>query len=272
MTTRDAPRPEEWTVEQLAHAHELPVSTIRLYQTRGLLPAPRREGRIALYGPEHRGRLRLIAQLQDRGFSLASIKELVDGMDTGQSLQAVLGLGGTSGTWLREEPARLTLAELVARLPGVDPTPELVQRVNQLGLITLESDGTVTVDSPAFLDIGSQLVKMGVPGDTVLDEYEHLRTRTDDIAGQFTEIFRRYFWSAFEADGLPADRIPEVTRALEQLGPLAEAVVTVALRHSLQAAAEAFLSEQAARLDIDLPRPGSSATTLGPDDDERTQT
>lgn len=258
MTT-DA-RTDEWTVEQLARDHDLPVSTVRLYQTRGLLPAPRREGRVAFYGPEHRRRLRLIAQLQERGFSLASIKELVDGLDAGQSLQAVLGLGSNTGTWLREESATLTLAELVEWLPGVEPTPELVQRVSELDLITLDTDGTVTVDSPAFLDIGSQLVNMGVPGDTVLDEYEHLRTLTDDIAGRFTDIFRRYFWDAFEADGLPPERIPDVTQALEQLGPLAEAVVTVALRHSLQDAAEAFLGEQAARLDLDLPRPGASST------------
>ena len=44
------------------------------------------------------------------------------------------------------------------------------------------ADGTVTVDSPAFLDIGSRLIAMGVPGDTVLDEYEHLRGLTDDWA------------------------------------------------------------------------------------------
>jgi DNA-binding transcriptional MerR regulator len=260
VTRPDDDRTVEWTVEQLARDHDLPVSTIRLYQTRGLLPPPRREGRIAFYGPEHRRRLRLIAQLQERGFSLASIRELVDGMDAGQSLQAVLGLGSTAGTWLREESAQLTLAELVEHLPGVEPSPELIQRVSELGLITLDSDGTVTVDSPAFLDIGSQLVTMGVPGDTVLDEYEHLRTLTDDIAGRFTDIFRRYYWDAFEAQGLPADRIVEVTQALEQLGPLAEAVVTVALRHSLQDAAETFLGEQAARLDLDLPRPGTSPT------------
>jgi hypothetical protein len=172
----------------------------------------------------------------------------------------VLGLGATTGTWLREEPAKLTLRELVEHLPGVEPSPELIHRVTELGLITLDSDGSITVDSPAFLDIGSQLVTMGVPSETVLDEYEHLRTLTDDVAGRFTDIFRRYFWDAFEAQGLPADRIADVTQSLEQLGPLAEAVVTVALRHSLQDAAEEFLGDQAARLDLDLPRPGTSPT------------
>jgi len=258
---------DEWTVDQLAHDHDLPVSTVRLYQTRGLLPPPRREGRVAYYGDDHHQRLRLIAQLQDRGFSLAAIKELLDGMAAGQSLPVVLGLGDASSTWLREHPTTLTLSELIEHLPGVEPTPEMIERVARLGLIELAADGNVTIDSPAFLDIGSRLVKMGVPGETVLDEYEHLRGLTDDIAGRFTEIFRRYFWESFEADGLPAARIPELARTLEQLGPLADAVVTVALRHSLQASAEAFLDEQAERLDIEIPRPGS--TTTPPDNRQR---
>jgi len=256
VTGPDDARPEAWTVEQLAHDHGLPVSTVRLYQTRGLLPPPRREGRVAFYGADHHRRLRFIAQLQERGFSLAAIKELLDGMDAGQSLQAVLGLGGTANTWLPEAPAKMTLPELAVHLPGVEPTPELIERVTELGLISLDADG-VTIESPSFLGIGSELVAMGIPGDTVLDEYEHLRTLTDDIAGRFTDLFRRHFWQAFEDDGLPADRIVEVTGTLERLGPLAEAVVTVALRHSLQGAAGAFLDEQADRLDLDLPHPGS---------------
>jgi DNA-binding transcriptional MerR regulator len=247
------------TVDELAHAHGLPVSTVRLYQTRGLLPPPRREGRVAYYGDEHRRRLRLITELQDRGFSLAAIKELVDGMAAGQSLQAVLGLGDAPSTWLPEEATSFTLAELVEQLPGLAPSPAMVERVVSLGLVQLSDDGTVLVESPAFLDIGRRLMQMGLPGETVLDEYEHLRTLTDDIAQRFTDVFRRHFWESFEAEGLPAGRIPELVSSLEQLGPLAEAVVTVALRRSLQAAAESFLDEQdpttgrrAARLIVDL--------------------
>lgn len=257
-------RAEEWTVDQLAHAHDLPVSTVRLYQTRGLLPPPRREGRVAYYGDDHRQRLRLIAQLQERGFSLAAIKELLDGMAAGQSLPVVLGLGDAASTWVPETPTTLTLSELLERLPGVEPTPALIDRVARLGLIELAADGNVTVDSPAFLDIGSRLVTLGVPGETVLDEYEHLQALTDDVAGRFTELFRRYLWEAFEAEGLPAARIPELAQVLEELGPLAEAVVTVALRHSLRAAAASFVDEQAERLGIELPRPGPAA--VAPDD------
>ena len=252
----DPDRATEQTVDELAHEHGLPVSTVRLYQSRGLLPPPRKQGRVAYYGEEHRQRLRLITELQERGFSLAAIKELADGISEGRSLAAVLGLGDQPSTWSVEAPRTVTLAELLEALPGVEPTPELLQRVVELGLVDLHDDGTVQVASPSFLDIGSRLVQMGVPGDTVLDEYEVLRAQTDLIAERFTTLFRERFWDDFEADGLPAERLGELVGTLEQLGPLAEAVVTVALRQSLQAAADRFLAEQAERLGIELPRPG----------------
>jgi DNA-binding transcriptional MerR regulator len=248
---------ESWTVDQLARDHELPVSTVRLYQSRGLLPAPRKVGRVGFYGPDHRQRLRLIGELQERGFSLAAIKELLDGMAEGRSLAAVLRHGEATGTWVPEAPERLSLQELMDRLPDVEPTPELLGRITDLGLVSFTDDGSVIVNSPAFLDIGGALMKMGVSTDAVLDEYEHLRGLTDDVATRFTDVFLRFFWEQFEADGLPADRLSELVGSLEQLGPLAESVVTVALRHSLQQAAEKFIDEQADRLGIEIPRPGA---------------
>lgn len=244
------------TVEELAREHGMPVSTVRLYQTRGLLPPPRRQGRVAFYGEPHRGRLRLITQLQERGFSLAAIKELLDGITEGRSLQAVLGLGGEAPTWVTGQPATLTLDDLRKHLPGVEPTPELVERVVRLGLMRLEADGRITVDDAAFLDIGSRLIEMGVPGDVVLDEYEHLHGLTDEIAHRFTEVFRRWFWEGFAADDMPAERVPELAHRLAELSSLAERVVTVALRHSLLHAADQFADEQADRHGITLPRPG----------------
>jgi len=66
------------TIDELARDFALPVSTLRMYQHRGLLPAPERRGRVAYYGDDHADRLRMLIALQERGFSLAAIKELLD--------------------------------------------------------------------------------------------------------------------------------------------------------------------------------------------------
>jgi DNA-binding transcriptional MerR regulator len=50
---------------------------VRAYQSRGLLPPPRRDGRTATYGPEHVSRLRLVRALHHHGLSLRVIGDLV---------------------------------------------------------------------------------------------------------------------------------------------------------------------------------------------------
>ncbi len=260
LTSTDVINGAEITVEQLAEAADLPVSTIRMYQNRGLLPPPTKRGRVAYYGRQHVGRLNLVARLQDRGFSLAGIKELIDGMESGESLRAVLGLSDTPSTWTPEEPETLALPELAGFLPQVDFTPEMVKRIVDLGLVEFTGGIDVTVRSPSFLRVGSELAALGVPPSVILDQYELLRDDAERIAGRFTDVFRTYMWLPFVEAGMPADQLTDVINGLEKLGPLAEGVVVMSLRHALQDLAETFIEAEADRLDIDIPRPGAGAT------------
>jgi DNA-binding transcriptional MerR regulator len=68
----------EYRVEQLATAAGIPIDTLRFYQARGLLPPPRRQGRIALYDEDHLERLRRIRELKRQDFSLAQIQKILD--------------------------------------------------------------------------------------------------------------------------------------------------------------------------------------------------
>ncbi|HWW44658.1 MAG TPA: helix-turn-helix domain-containing protein, partial [Acidimicrobiia bacterium] len=63
----------EYRVEELAAAANVSVEVLRSYQSKGLLPPPRHEGREARYGPHHLERLRRILDLKDRGYSLKAI-------------------------------------------------------------------------------------------------------------------------------------------------------------------------------------------------------
>ena len=87
---------EQYTVDELARAAGTMTTTVRMYQARGLLDRPVKRGRVAFYGPAHLQRLRLIADLQRRGHSLAGIKELMDNADRGTALPELLGLQGWS--------------------------------------------------------------------------------------------------------------------------------------------------------------------------------
>ena len=71
----------DYRVEEVAARAGLRVDTIRFYQFRGLLPRPRREGRVAFYDDAHLERLRRIRELVEQGFTLAQIKRLLERQD-----------------------------------------------------------------------------------------------------------------------------------------------------------------------------------------------
>ena len=66
-----------YRVAELAAAAGISVELVRSYQSKGLLDGPRREGRVALYGERHLERLREIAALKEKGYSLKAIAGLV---------------------------------------------------------------------------------------------------------------------------------------------------------------------------------------------------
>jgi len=233
------------TIDELAQRSGTPTSTIRLYQSKGLLPAPRREGRVGFYGPQHLVRMRLIAQLQADGFSLAGIGRLLTAWQEGRALDEVLGLEAqVAATWGAATPLVLTPDELSSRLPEGDLSGELVQRALALGLMRIEGD-VIVFDDPTFLDIGSELAELGVPADEILDEFELLKEQMDEVAERFARLFREHVWSAFVERGLPGGELPDLLINLQHLSQLAEAIVASSMKVSLKRAADRFLAEEA---------------------------
>jgi DNA-binding transcriptional MerR regulator len=170
------------TVDELAQRARLPVRTIREYQTLRLLPAPRRQGRIGVYGQAHLDRLATIGRLQRRGYSLAAIKDLLDAGDAG-GLAAVLGVElGVAA--LDEIPLRLTRAQLNSRVPGLSAAT--LERARAVGLIQPDGAQHVLVRSPALLALVAHAAGAGLPADGVLDLIGSLRTGLGELAESVT--------------------------------------------------------------------------------------
>src|SRR6478609_3378878 len=77
---REDERPRAYRVAELAEAAGVSVRTVRFYRERRLLQPPRKEGRIAWYGEEHLARLRLIAELLERGVAQGYVTVHPDGI------------------------------------------------------------------------------------------------------------------------------------------------------------------------------------------------
>lgn len=237
------------TIEELANQAGTATTTVRMYQSKGLLPPPQRRGRIGYYGQGHLARLRLIAQLQEQGFSLASIKQLTDAWESGRGLDDILGLEAqVAAVWAPEPPARLKLAEFKELFAGQPITPAIIRRAIHMGLVGFDGI-SVTVKSPKLLAIGLELVRAGIPVKEMMDELEALQGMADSIAERFTAVFGRNMWEPFVAAGFPADQIRPLTESLQRLSALAEAVVDTVLREALRRKAGEFLAQQAPRFD-----------------------
>ncbi len=221
------------SIEQLAERSGATTRNIRNYQTLGLLPRPALSGRVGVYDDGHLARLRLIDQLQQHGFSLAGIGRLLAAWEEGRTLADVLGFEAVlTAPWTDEQPVVVDLAHLLAQFPEAVTDPSLSERAVAAGLLRFEGD-KVRVSSPRLVHVGAQLVRSGVPLGAILDELATLTAELDAIAARFVALFDRYQWQPFAAAGMPAERVPEVTAALERMRPLAQATVEVVLAQAM---------------------------------------
>ncbi|MDX3637975.1 MerR family transcriptional regulator [Streptomyces sp. MB09-02B] len=148
----DVPGRAVYRIDDLAHRSGATVRTIRAYQDRGLLPSPERRGRANVYSDAHLTRLRQIADLLDRGYTLASIKELLEAWDTGRGLGGVLGLAAeVEGPWTDEE-------------------------------------NLFRVPSPQELALAAELRATGVPLSAIAGHPRELRETVEHIAPHFLEF------------------------------------------------------------------------------------
>lgn len=203
-TPSTAPAQRQYRVDELAERSGTTVRNIRAYQDRGLLPPPRREGRVGLYDDGHLARLTLIAEMLDRGWTLASIGELMDAWQQGQDLGDLVGLGAAiTAPWSDEEPFTLTLDELTERFGGDLPTGGIDQ-ADELGVLELTEDGNVVVLRPQLLEAGIALYRAGIPMELVLDHASALRADMDRIAERFVDLAATELFDAVP-DPLPPE-------------------------------------------------------------------
>lgn len=233
------------TIDELARRAGTTTRNIRNYQTLGILPPPAVVGRVGYYDEGHVGRLRLIGRLQDQGFSLAGIRELVQAWEQGRSLGALLGFEQVlAAPWVDEETEELTLEQLLELFPEAATDPALGRRAVELGMIEPRGD-RFRVPSPTLLRAGAEMVAAGVPLAALHDEVELLRGEMERIAARFVDLFERYVWQPFVDAGMPSERLSQVTESLRRMRPVASTAVRSILAEALEQRSAASTAVQA---------------------------
>ncbi|HET7310477.1 MAG TPA: MerR family transcriptional regulator [Mycobacteriales bacterium] len=250
---------ELFTIEQLAARSGLTVRNIRSHVTRGLLPAPYLKGRTGYYGQEHVARLQLVTGLQQQGFNLAAIRSLVSGPAAPSAEETVAFYRTALGPWLTENP-EVWEEPALAEAFGLQPDEALLERLRTLGLLERRDDGRIQVHNPALLRVGRQLADLGYGLEDLLGVLKVLMQHSGEVAEAFVQMFMDVQWADYIEAGRPPERLPELSRLIEQLQPLASQAVVAAFQQAMTEASGRAFTRQAAELDG-----ASSDTTLWPD-------
>ncbi len=239
------PDPDEaLTIDALAQRAGTTTRNVRSLQTRGLLPPPVMVGRVGHYGAEHLERLHLVGRLQERGYSLAAIDDLLQAWSERRSVGDLLGferaIDRADGT--TESEVELGIEELIARFPEIDLT--IVQRAIELEVVI-----PVSLDPPTFrvpslrlLDIGRALVDIGVPLPVIFDQLGVLREGTAQMAKVLVAMFAEHVIAPWAAEGHPVEDVPDLLDRVRRTKPLPLAALSALMNQALEREVAAALS------------------------------
>ena len=186
----------EYRIEELARAGGVAVDTIRFYQGKGLLSAPRREGRVTWYSDEHLDRLRRIRDLQLRGFTLTVIRRFLEGELEASDEALVAAITHP------EAPETLSLEELAQRSGVAAP---LLKTLEQAGLLLPVTDDGGEPRYPAadleVLAAGMKLLEAGVPLTALMELGREHAEAVERTSRRAVELFDRHVRERIQAAG-----------------------------------------------------------------------
>jgi DNA-binding transcriptional MerR regulator len=247
-------------VEQLAATCGLSVDTVRYYQSRGLLPPPEREGRLAWYGPEHVARLTEIRSLQGKGLTLAAIRRVVSGElgPADADLAAAVavarneGVGsgpdalGRPGSGAEVEDATLDL-EAFSRASGVPAS--LIQAVEREGIrLGRHVDGgeRYTAADIEIVRTALRLLEFGLPLADLLSLARDADAAMRGLAERAVDLFDEHVRKPIRDTAGDEDRAAEqMVDAFRELLPAVTTLVSHHFRRVLLETAEDHIEEPA---------------------------
>jgi DNA-binding transcriptional MerR regulator len=229
----------EYRIDDLARLAGTTTRNVRVYRDRGLLPAPLRVGRIALYNDTHLTRLRLIISMLDRGYTIANVHEMLSAWEQGKNLGDVLGLEtALVGSWATEKPETMTTLDAEQLVAD----PKAFARLVALQLIRTDGAQT-TLLRPQLIHAFTTIRDHGISIDKLIDVHEQIVPHIDQISGILVRTGAEHVATRLApGEALPEDtEIAELITMLIRFRTQAVASVTATLTASIEATIESMV-------------------------------
>lgn len=252
----------DYRVDELARLGGVRVDTVRFYQARGLIAAPRRAGRIAFYDDRHLAQLKRIRALLERGLTLAVIKRLMD-REGGEVARDPDGALLEAVAEMADETvgARSFSRTELAREAGIpEPLLMAVQASGLLDPVEVDGEPRFGESDLEMARAGLALLGAGFPIDRLMNLAVAHAHHTNETVDAAIELFDAHVRKGDEAD--PEEVAARFRELLPQLTRLVavhfqRTLVTRALKRlerkregtALEAAREAV---ESSRLDVEV--------------------
>ncbi|GAA3717636.1 MerR family transcriptional regulator [Gordonia hankookensis] len=249
----------EYRINDLAQASGVSVRNIRVYQDRGLLPAPAIRGRTGWYSDEHLVRLNLISRMLERGYTFATISELLHAAHYGMRVEQILR-GTPKGGRFRnfKRAATITITELRKTLNATDRSIALSQK---LGL--LAKDGAhYAIRNPELLEGAETLVKAGVDIDVLLDRWVRVQDDLEDVAKSFVSIITDKYFDENLPD-LGEEQVSKMAELIQTVRPMAHEIVESTFRQALDKQISVAIGEASTYFDASTDEDPAAPDTAG---------
>jgi DNA-binding transcriptional MerR regulator len=215
----------EYRLDELASASGVSVRNIRAYRERGLLEAPRRQGRSAYYDDRHLSQLRTINELLRKGFTSAHIAEFLSSTRQGHDLADILGLQQAIFGPPRHD------AEVAVPL---DPDGDEARRLREYGLAEIV-DGRLTLVDSAIAEIVGRVSDPLPYVQAILRVADGLTDRLDDLAQTVVAAIEENVFAGHERDEVsrPEDAV-QLRQLVDDYRVLGQRVVADQFEGALQ--------------------------------------
>jgi DNA-binding transcriptional MerR regulator len=214
----------DYRVEQLAAATSLSVDTLRFYQARGLLSAPRRDGRTAIYSEEHLERLKRIRSLQEQGFTLSQIQRVIEDPDADRQEPLLTALR-------QQSSGRRALSR--DELAGESGVPvALIAAAQSAGLVTpviVDGEPSFNEADVGLMRAGRILLEAGLPLQQLLGVASGHARNVEEVCDAAIDLFDDHIRKGEHAAG----DSEAVTAIFEQLLPEATRLVALHFQRTL---------------------------------------
>lgn len=193
----------EYRVEEVAEATGITVELVRSYQSKGMLPPPRHEGRVAYYDDRHVERVRQILDLKDQGWSLRMIAQHLDASPTVGPVPAEIDTGD-------EEEERLTLRDVAER---TRVPPSMLRSLEASGVLRPRRFGDehgYTVSDVRAVRMLLSLLGSGLPMEEFMRVARVQLEAIDEVAEGALDLFLRYVRQPLLDAGLPEEEEAEL--------------------------------------------------------------